>query len=81
MAESVKKLSSVCLDCGEKAAFTKRVTKDETIQLIGDLDLYKPVCRRCFYCKEENLTMSTKGSEASPLSEGERKERKSSLTE
>jgi len=49
LAESVKKLSAVCLDCGEKASFTKRVTNDKEIELIGHLDIYKPVCRKCFH--------------------------------
>lgn len=32
LAENVKKLSAVCLDCGEKAAFTRRVTNDKEIE-------------------------------------------------
>ena len=70
MAETVKKLTSVCSDCGEEASFTKRTTKDDAVQLIGDLDAYKAVCRRCFYTSEK-MSVSTNETEnvVSPISD------------
>lgn len=60
MAESIKKLSAVCVGCGEKASFTKRTSKDQQITLIGDVDLYTSVCRKCYYVPmKETCTIST----------------------
>ena len=52
ISEHVKKLSAVCMDCGKNAFFTKRITSEMGVELIGGLDIYKPVCRACFYCDE-----------------------------
>lgn len=49
MAESVKKLSAVCLHCSEEAQFThKHCNNTGEINDIGGLDKYIPVCRKCF---------------------------------
>lgn len=52
ISESVDKLSSVCLDCGKDAAFTKRTTDHQAIELMGGIEMYKPVCRACFLGRE-----------------------------
>lgn len=46
-AESIKKLSAVCQDCGKKASFTKRIINSDSNKkiIIGDADVYKAVCR------------------------------------
>ena len=56
ISENVTKLTAVCMDCGKDAAFTKRTTRDSQIQLIGGLDMYKPVCRKCFNSLPEYMT-------------------------
>lgn len=54
MAEKVKKMSAVCLDCGEEASFTQRTKfndsshKAEKVAIIGGSEMYKPVCRVCY---------------------------------
>ena len=64
ISEKVTKLSAVCMDCGKDAAFTKRITDEGQIELIGGLDKYKPVCRRCFHNSKSvsytHLTLPTK---------------------
>ena len=52
LAETIKKLSAVCLDCGKKASFSKRITENKTEKLIGGLNEYKVVCRPCYYKNE-----------------------------
>ena len=49
LAEKVSKLSAVCVYCTNEAAFTRRVVASKQIQLIGGADMYKPVCRGCFF--------------------------------
>lgn len=50
MAEKVKKLSAICRDCFETACFTVRNGSEETeVNMVGGEELYKPVCRGCYY--------------------------------
>jgi thymidine kinase len=51
LAEMVSKLSSVCIDCGKEAAFTRRTVDCQEVELIGGEETYKPVCRSCFSSK------------------------------
>ena len=46
-AESVTKLTAIC-SCGKEASFTKRLSKDLALEVIGGMGLYAPVCRTCF---------------------------------
>lgn len=48
LAEQVIKLSAVCIECGNEAAFTRRTVESQEIELIGGQESYKPVCRACF---------------------------------
>lgn len=54
IAEQIQKLSAVCFSCGKDASYTKRMSDCKEIELIGGEDIYKPVCRNCFF-KEENI--------------------------
>eukprot|EP01095_Lingulamoeba_sp_RSL-Kostka_P012953 TRINITY_DN5233_c0_g1_i1.p1 TRINITY_DN5233_c0_g1~~TRINITY_DN5233_c0_g1_i1.p1 ORF type:complete len:271 (+),score=88.41 TRINITY_DN5233_c0_g1_i1:60-815(+) len=57
MAESVKKLSAVCVKCNKDAYFTKRTTNEVEVEVIGGVDKYIPLCRSCYNEEErkENL--------------------------
>lgn len=48
IAESIIKLSAVCVICCNDAAFTQRTTESTEVELIGGTDIYRPVCRSCF---------------------------------
>jgi thymidine kinase len=45
LAETITKLSAICLACGKEAAFTQRTISSHEIELIGGSEMYKPVCR------------------------------------
>ena len=47
-AESVTKLSSICISCKGEACFTARVTPETDVKVIGGRNKYKPVCRSCY---------------------------------
>jgi len=49
LAEKVSKLAAVCTYCFIDAGFTLRLSENKEIELIGGLDLYRPVCRECYY--------------------------------
>ena len=54
MAEKVKKMTAVCLECGLEASFTARTKfndsshKAERVAIVGGSEMYKPVCRHCY---------------------------------
>ena len=48
-AEFVTKVHAICLGCGDLAQFSHRKTKDDKIVLLGEIDEYEPLCRKCFY--------------------------------
>ena len=47
-AEKITRLNALCCICndGTKAYFTKRISKNNDIKLIGNEDCYKAVCRK-----------------------------------
>ncbi|XP_052766622.1 thymidine kinase, cytosolic-like [Mya arenaria] len=48
LAENVIKLSAVCMTCNSDGYFTKRMTTDQSVEVIGGADMYRAVCRDCF---------------------------------
>jgi len=46
--EKIKTLSSICFVCKKKAHFTKRITEETELEVIGGEDKYIPVCRTHF---------------------------------
>lgn len=56
LAESVVKLSAVCMNCYGEGSFTKRLISDTTIEVIGGADKYMAACRDCH---SQNLDIDT----------------------
>ncbi|GBN52412.1 Thymidine kinase, cytosolic [Araneus ventricosus] len=48
LAESVIKLTSVCMLCFEDASYTKRIGNETELEVIGGTDKYMAVCRSCY---------------------------------
>ncbi|XP_052263492.1 thymidine kinase, cytosolic-like isoform X2 [Dreissena polymorpha] len=48
LAENVIKLSAVCMTCNSDGHFTKRITADQSVEVIGGADMYQAVCRDCY---------------------------------
>ncbi|KAK7507292.1 hypothetical protein BaRGS_00001227 [Batillaria attramentaria] len=48
VSENVTKLSAVCTICFKAAAFTRRKTQEDKVEVIGGGDKYLAVCRECF---------------------------------
>jgi thymidine kinase len=53
MAEYVTKVHAICMKCGTLAQFSHRKIANKDIVLLGEVDEYEPLCRRC-YISETN---------------------------
>ncbi|XP_012516778.1 PREDICTED: thymidine kinase, cytosolic isoform X1 [Propithecus coquereli] len=49
LAESVVKLTAVCMECFREAAYTKRLGTEKEVEVIGGADKYHSVCRLCYF--------------------------------
>jgi hypothetical protein len=49
LAEEVTKLQAVCMVCFKDAAFSKRISNEDGVEVIGGADKYMAVCRQCYY--------------------------------
>jgi thymidine kinase len=49
IADYVTKLHAICVKCGGIANFSYRKSTDKDQILIGELDVYEPRCRNCFF--------------------------------
>lgn len=48
MAEFVSKVHAICVRCGNLAQYSHRKTEDEKVVVLGEKDIYEPLCRSCF---------------------------------
>ena len=48
VAEYVSKVHAICVRCGNLANYSHRKTKDEKVVVLGEKDIYEPLCRSCF---------------------------------
>ena len=46
-AEEVTKLTAVCTGCGKPACFSRRLTTETAVEVIGGADKYIATCRAC----------------------------------
>ena len=54
IAEDVTKVHAVCMSCGDLAQYTHRMVKDDHLVMLGEMDSYEPLCRRCYIEKTRN---------------------------
>jgi thymidine kinase len=48
IAEDVTKVHAVCMNCGDLAQFTHRMVKNDHLVMLGEMESYEPLCRRCY---------------------------------
>ncbi|KAJ4457524.1 putative Thymidine kinase; cytosolic [Paratrimastix pyriformis] len=65
-AENVVKLSAICQICNSDAAFSRRLTADQEVELIGGADKYIAVCRNCYHKTIHNTTTAAENEKISP---------------
>jgi len=47
-AEFVTKVHAICVRCGNVANHTHRKMKAEKLVILGEKDMYEPLCRKCY---------------------------------
>lgn len=47
LAESIVKLTAVCMSCFSDASYTKRIGSEKEVEVIGGAEKYMAVCRSC----------------------------------
>jgi len=48
IADDVTKVHAICVRCGNVAQFSHRLSEKEQVVLLGEKDIYEPLCRGCF---------------------------------
>jgi thymidine kinase len=48
ISEDLTKLSAICMECGNPAHYSHRLTKQNEQILLGEKDKYISLCRKCF---------------------------------
>ena len=47
-AEYVTKVHAICVRCGNLAQHSHRLSKNDKLVVLGEKDIYEPICRHCF---------------------------------
>ncbi|MEI6899254.1 MAG: thymidine kinase [Bacteroidota bacterium] len=48
IAEYVTKIHAICMKCGDLANYTHRLGMSDKLVVLGEKDLYEPLCRKCY---------------------------------
>jgi thymidine kinase len=48
VADHITKVHAICVKCGNIAQFSHRLSEKEQIVLLGEKNIYEPLCRGCF---------------------------------
>jgi thymidine kinase len=52
-AEYVTKIHAICMNCGDLAHYSHRIIKNSQQVLLGEMDAYEPLCRKCYIEKHK----------------------------
>jgi len=50
-AEYVTKVHAICMECGNPAQYSHRTTSNDKLVVLGEKDVYEPLCRGCYLKK------------------------------
>ncbi len=53
-AEYVTKVHAVCMQCGNLAQYSHRLSDTDKLVLLGEKDAYEPLCRVCYHKVQSN---------------------------
>lgn len=48
VSDFVTKVHAICVRCGNIAQFSHRLSENEQVVLLGEKDIYEPLCRTCY---------------------------------
>ncbi|XP_040591134.1 thymidine kinase, cytosolic-like [Mesocricetus auratus] len=69
LAESMVKLTAVCMECFREAAYTKRLGLEKEVEVIGGADKYHSVCCLCYFKKSSVQSAGPDNKENCPVPE------------
>ena len=47
-AEYITKVNAICMNCGDPANFSHRISSEEKQVVVGELNKYEALCRSCY---------------------------------
>ena len=48
VAEDIQKVHAICVKCGSPANHSHRLSKSDELVVLGETDIYEPLCRHCY---------------------------------
>jgi thymidine kinase len=48
VAEDIQKVHAICVRCGSPANHSHRLSKSSELVVLGETDIYEPLCRHCY---------------------------------
>jgi len=54
ISEYVTKVHAICMECGDLANYSHRISNNEQLVLLGETNHYVPLCRKCYHESREN---------------------------
>ena len=48
IAEDVQKVHAICVKCGDLANHSHRLSRSKDLVVLGEKDIYEPLCRACY---------------------------------
>ena len=48
VAEDIQKVHAICVKCGSPANHSHRLSKSSELVVLGETDIYEPLCRHCY---------------------------------
>lgn len=58
VAEDIQKVHAICVKCGSPANHSHRLTSNDKLVVLGEKDVYEPLCRHCYNAALEAEKMS-----------------------
>jgi thymidine kinase len=55
IAEYVTKVHAICVKCGRLAQFTHRMSEEDKLIVLGETDIYEPLCRVCYSALKHDI--------------------------
>lgn len=53
-AEYITKVHAICVRCGNLAQFSHRLSDSDKLVVLGETDIYEPLCRNCYISATNN---------------------------
>jgi thymidine kinase len=48
VAEDIQKVHAICVRCGSPANHSHRLSQSSELVVLGETDIYEPLCRHCY---------------------------------